>query len=133
MCVFLGRTHDLPIVVWHFEDREAGRQIFERWRERFGARDAEGAIHIAILRELPGRPPSHYAVLLMAGTEPGDFAGTLVSMPSRLKLLEPAADTNLRFFLDNYPAGGSFLLVPTYRSENEIGRASCRERVCQYV
>lgn len=116
--VMLGLQHDLPIVGLHFEDREAGRQIFERWRERFGARDAEGAIHIAILRELPGRPPSHYAVLLMAGTEPGDFAGTLVSMPSRLKLLEPAADTNLRFFLDNYPAGGSFILVPTYVKEN---------------
>ncbi|MBN8845160.1 hypothetical protein [uncultured Sphingopyxis sp.] len=116
--VMLGLQHDLPIVGLHFEDREAGRQIFERWRERFGARDVEGAIHIAILRELPGRPPSHYAVLLMAGTEPGDFAGTLVSMPSRLKLLEPAADTNLRFFLDNYPAGGSFILVPTYVKEN---------------
>lgn len=116
--VMLGLQHDLPIVGLHFEDREAGRQIFERWRERFGARDAKGAIHIAILRELPGRPPSHYAVLLMAGTEPGDFAGTLVSMPSRLKLLEPAADTNLRFFLDNYPAGGSFILVPTYVKEN---------------
>lgn len=114
--VMLGLEHDLPIVGLHFEDREAGREIFERWRERFGARDAEGAIHVAILRELPGRPPSHYAVLLMPGGEPEE--GTLMSMPSRLKLLEPAVDTHLRFFLDNYPAGGSFVLVPTYVKES---------------
>lgn len=41
-----------------------------------------------------------------------------MSMPSRLKLLEPAVDTNLRFFLENYPAGGSYILVPSYVKEN---------------
>ncbi len=116
--VMLGLEHDLPIVGLHFEHREAGREIFERWRERFGARDAEGAIHVAILRELPGRPPSHYAVLLMPGVDPKDFENTLMSMPSRLKVLEPAVDTNLRFFLENYPAGGSYILVPSYVRAN---------------
>ena len=116
--VMLGLEHDLPIVGLHFEHREAGREIFERWRERFGARDAEGAIHVAILRELPGRPPSHYAVLLMPGVDPKDFENTLMSMPSRLKMLEPAVDTNLRFFLENYPAGGSYILVPSYVRAN---------------
>lgn len=114
--VMLGLEYDLPIIGLHFEDREAGREIFERWRERFGARDAEGAIHVAILRELPGRPSSHYAVLLMPGAEMEE--GTLMSMPSRLKLLEPAVDTNLRFFLENYPAGGSYILVPSYVKES---------------
>ena len=114
----LGLQHDLPIIGLHFENRAAGREIFERWRERFGARDAEGAIHIAILRELPRRPPAHYAVLLMAGGLSSASPRNLMSMPSRLKMLEPAADTNLRFFLENYPAGGSYILVPTCVKEN---------------
>jgi len=114
--VMLGLEYDLPIIGLHFEDRDAGREIFERWRERFGARDADGAIHVAILRELPGRPPSHYAVLLMPGAKPEE--GTLMSMPSRLKLLEPDVDTNLRRFLENYPAGGSYILVPGYVKES---------------
>lgn len=114
--VMLGLEYDLPIIGLHFEDREAGREIFERWRERFGARDLDGAIHVAILRELPGRPPSHYAVLLMPGAKPEE--GLLMSMPSRLKLLEPAVDTNLRLFLENYPAGGSYILVPGYVKES---------------
>ena len=52
----------------------------------------------------------------MPGVEPEE--GTLMSMPSRLKLLEPAVDTNLRFFLENYPAGGSYILVPSFVKES---------------
>lgn len=101
-----------PVLGLHFEDREIGREIFADWRERFGQRDEHGDIYLAILRDLPGRPPSHYAALLTAGVDDDRRRGQITSLTSRVKILEPDTDINLRRFLEAYDQVGCYLLAP---------------------
>lgn len=100
-----------PVMALIFENREVGREIFSRWRERFGSRDVNGDIHFAILRELPSHPPSHYAALLTSGHD-GASEAKLTSMVSRLKILEPETDVNLTRFLAAYEEIGCYGLAP---------------------
>lgn len=105
-----GKDHP-PVMGLHFTDPALGRQIFADWRERFGARDDEGAIHIAILRDLPGHPASHYGALLTPGVAAARQTGATV-MTTRLKILEPETDVNLRRFLEAYEREGTYWLMP---------------------
>src|SRR3546814_1634178 len=101
MGVFLG-VHEPgfpPIIGLYFTDGEIGREIFARLLDRFGHRDTHGELHLAILRDIPGHPDSHYGALITAGMNLVDD-GCFMTVPSRLKILEPDTDVNLRRFLD---------------------------------
>lgn len=100
-----------PVLGLHFEDRDIGREIFAEWRERFGHRDEHGDIHLAILRDLPGHPPSHYAAFLTAGMDDDRRRGQITSLTTRIKVLEPDTDINLRRFLEAYDQVGCYLLA----------------------
>lgn len=47
-----------------FTDAQAGRRIFERWRERFGHVDTDEDICIGIIRKPVSAEPAHYGVFL---------------------------------------------------------------------
>ncbi len=100
-----------PLMGLHFTNAELGRKIFSDWRNRFGERDDQGAIHLAIIRELPGHPSSHYGALLQPGLDSNAVSGTMI-LSSRLKILEPETDINLRRFLEAYDREKSYWLVP---------------------
>lgn len=106
-----------PIMAFVFDNRDIGREIFSRWRERFGKRDTNGDIHFAILRNLPGRPPAHYAALLTAGRN-GVSEVKVTQMVSRLKVLEPSTDENLQRFLSAYEAIGCYGIAPAVIGED---------------
>lgn len=101
-----------PILGLHFDDREIGREIFAGWRKRFGQRDTHGDIHLAILRDLPGHPASHYAALLTAGVADDWRRRQITTLTSRIKILEPETEINLRRFLEAYDQAGCYWLVP---------------------
>jgi hypothetical protein len=65
-----------PLMGRHFTNAELGRKIFSDWRNRFGERDDQGAIHLAIIRELPSHPSSHYGALLQPGLDLNAVSGT---------------------------------------------------------
>ena len=100
-----------PLIGLHFTSAELGRKIFSDWRERFGERDDQGAIHLAIIRGLPGHPPSHYGALLQPGLDVNDESVTMM-VSSRLKILEPETDINLRRFLEAYDREKAYWLAP---------------------
>lgn len=100
-----------PVMGLLFENPDAGRQIFTRWRERFGQRDTHGDIHLAILRDLPRHPPSHYATLIIAKIHETSRQRQVV-VPARMKILEPNTDLNLSRFLAAYARAGYYGLAP---------------------
>jgi hypothetical protein len=100
-----------PVLALYFTNPELGRRIFEDWRGRFGDEDLNGAIHLAIIRDLPGHPPSHYGALLQPGLDEATADKTMM-VSSRLKVLEPDTDVNLARFLEAYEREGAFRIAP---------------------
>jgi len=100
-----------PMIGLHFTNVELGRKVFSDWRERFGERDDQGAIHLAIIRNLPGHPSSHYGALLQPGLNINDGPVTMM-VSSRLKILEPETDINLRRFLKAYDREKAYWIAP---------------------
>lgn len=108
-----GPPGTLPILGFSFTEPEWGQRIFSRWRDRFGEEDRGEAIRLSIIRNLPGHPPSHYGAMLSPGVSERERSSTLMMVSTRLKILEPTTDENLRRFLEAYDREKAYLLVPT--------------------
>lgn len=91
-----------------FTDAQAGRRIFERWRERFGDVDAGEEIYIGLIRKLVSAERAHYGIFLTsnptADVGPATFA-------SRTHHLRPVDDVNLSRFLADVSRRGGYLLM----------------------
>lgn len=101
-----------PLLGLHFKDREAAREIFQRWRDRFGERDVEGEIHVAIIRDLPNQPASHYAALVTSSFGDPSPSDRIVTSPARIQTLQPETSQNLDRFLEHYNRLGCYFLAP---------------------
>src|SRR3546814_12102861 len=67
--------------------------------------------------------------------QPKNFSAVVESEPqfSAFFVVQSAVNQGLLSVVGNVPIPERLQVFPTFRSRNEIGRASCRERVCQYV
>jgi hypothetical protein len=103
-----------PGMAFMFEDEEAGRKIFERWRERFGNRDENDDIHISVIQRLIDQPATHYVVLVASKLpEKNDFEskGSIVTA-TRSMTMTPDSSVNLERFLEMYRTYGMYLILP---------------------
>lgn len=107
-----------PVFALVFSDADAARQIFERWRERFGTKDLNHDIHISIIRRLSNHPPSHYAVQITSRRpDDGEWdRGALYQTMSRVHVMHPDDDANLDRFIATRDAVGAFILAPAVLS-----------------
>lgn len=105
---------DPPILGLCFRDIEAGAQIFQAWRSRFGAVDKEEAIRIAIIQGLSHSDPTGYAVTIGRNVEAiqRENPDAILTMLSRINRMEAASPENLLNFLVAYQRHGSYQLVP---------------------
>jgi hypothetical protein len=103
-----------PSMAFMFEDREAARKIFERWRARFGTSDANEEIYLAIVRHLPKQDPNHYILLVTSKFPNAEESGPkqIILTASRSMTMTPDSGANLEGFLDAYEQSGSFYLLP---------------------
>lgn len=110
-----------PVFALVFNDADAARRIFERWRERFGTKDVNHDISISIIRRLPGHPPSDYAVQITSRRpEDGGWErGALYQVMNRVHVMTPADDANLERFIAAREAVGAFILAPAVLSGGE--------------
>jgi len=103
-----------PCMALMFENENAARKIFERWRERFGRTDQDEEIYIAIIREVGVARPYDYIVLvtskLPASQEGGAGMGFLTA--SRSMTMNPDNGVNLTRFLESYRPIGAYYLMP---------------------
>lgn len=105
---------ETPILALCFRDIEAGVQIFQGWRARFGAVDEEEAIRIAIIQGLSHSDPTGYAVTVGRNVDAiqRENPDAILTMLSRINRMEEASPENLTNFLIAYQQHGSYRLVP---------------------
>jgi len=105
---------ETPILALCFRDIEAGVQIFQGWRARFGAVDAEEAIRIAIIQGLSHSDPTGYAVTVGRNVDAiqRENPDAILTILSRINRMEGASPENLMNFLIAYQQHGSYRLVP---------------------
>lgn len=110
-----------PAMALIFENEEAARKIFERWRERFGRHDANEEIHIAIIEHLPEQPRSHYVVLVTSRVpDREEFEPRqALSMATRSMTMTPDTAVNLQRFLDSYQNYGGYYLLPAVMKDGQ--------------
>ena len=108
-----GPTY-VPAMALLFTDADAGRTIFERWRERFGKEDEQEELYVAIIRHIPTEKAAHYRVLITSGfppTAPSNDAQRFM-VAARTCTMHPESDVNLRRFLSRYNELRAYWLVP---------------------
>jgi hypothetical protein len=105
---------ETPILALCFRDIEAGVQIFQGWRARFGEVDEEEAIRIAIIQGLSHCDPTGYAVTVGRNVDAIQRSNpdVILTMLSRINRMEEASPENLMNFLIAYQRHGSYRLVP---------------------
>lgn len=110
-----------PVFALAYLNVAAARRIFERWRERFGKRDANHEISVSIIRRLPGHPLTHYAIQITSRRpDEGEWEhGTLYQTVNRVQVVEPDDDANLEGFLERHRAFGCYILAPVVLSGPE--------------
>lgn len=96
-----------------FNDGEAGKRIFERWRERFGDVDENEEIYISIVRKFSVVHPAHYGLIVTSNVQ--DDEG-LSMVASRTNIMHPSNDGNLSHFLTAYRQSGTYFLMPAIYS-----------------
>lgn len=71
---FMTQPDGTPALGLLFENGNAARIIFERWRQRFGAVDAADDIYMAIIRDIDSASPGHYRLLITSRVQADDGA-----------------------------------------------------------
>jgi hypothetical protein len=110
--------HDLPhFMAFLFENVEAGRKIFERWRERFGAKDESEEIALSIIRNLPNQNPHNYLLQITSNVSVEALDQSRVfTMATRSKEMTPANSENLDRFLNGFARFGVYAIIPGFMS-----------------
>ncbi|HCK83428.1 MAG TPA: hypothetical protein DHW63_02575 [Hyphomonadaceae bacterium] len=85
---FMTQPDGTPALGLLFENGNAARTIFERWRERFGSEDAADDIYIAIIQDIDAANPTHYRLLITSrlATDDGGMvvlANRVMTVPAR--------------------------------------------------
>jgi len=103
-----------PVMALLFEDAEAARAIFERWRTRFGTADKGEEIAVSVITHLPGLNPHHYYVQIASkNPEPGENEeGQHTLVATRSMTMEPENSQNLEMFLTQFRRFDAYYLVP---------------------
>lgn len=99
-----------PMLALMFENFDAGGRIFDGWRKRFGQVDEAGELQMTIVTDLPGRPRSHYAVILTTNLEARPVRSNTMFVVARLLIMEPNTGDNLQLFLRSWQETGAFFL-----------------------
>ncbi|MGX7742768.1 hypothetical protein [Rhodopseudomonas parapalustris] len=103
-----------PGMAFMFENEEAGRKIFERWRQRFGNRDESDDIYISVIRRLIDQPETHYVVLVASRLpDRGESeSNETIVMSTRSMTMTPDSSVNLEQFLRMHRAYGMYFILP---------------------
>jgi hypothetical protein len=103
-----------PAIAILFENEDAARHIFTRWRERFGEVDEGHDIHVAIIRNHDDAHRTHY-IMQIAPKPPNEDefeAGKSFVMGSRCIENTPLDSVNLDRFLEHHARLGCYWLMP---------------------
>lgn len=103
-----------PIMALAFTNGVAAKQIFDNWRERFGANDENEEIYISIIRNVSKKNPFFYRVMVASNIREDDGSPSHSNfiIASRSLTMTPTSDENLNRFLASYQRAGFYGLMP---------------------
>ena len=102
-----------PVLGIGFEDGEAGEAIFRGWKNKWGDKDDNEVLRLAIITGVSKRNPAEYAVIVGPTLRhmAADEKKVIMSL-SRINRMTPDTSTNLDNFIAAYRRAGGFFLVP---------------------
>lgn len=115
-----GWAQTLPFLAVTFQNGEAGQAIFRAWQKRWGRKDEDDILRLAVITGLSKKNPAEYAVVI--GPNPSHIKsseGKRVLMVMRINRMTPTHSTNLDNFIAAFKATGAFLLAPAQMDPNE--------------
>ena len=93
-----------PVLMLVFANAEVASNIFSLWHKELGKEDHEERLRVSIIRGISLKNPAHYRLIL--GLNPAAThlrrETKQIIMMSRIHLMEPSSDYNLRRFLNSY-------------------------------
>jgi hypothetical protein len=104
-----------PMLALIFRDEQTACSIFSGWRDKFGSRDKEDAIRIALLRGVDAQHPSHYRASISKNFDPkkdGLDPSKKFMQASRMLTMTPPNSNNLDTFLSDFEEKQCFILAP---------------------
>tara|TARA_R110002096_G_scaffold120601_9_gene261148 strand:- start:1159 stop:4422 length:3264 start_codon:yes stop_codon:yes gene_type:complete len=104
-----------PMLALIFRDEQTACSIFSGWRDKFGSRDKEDAIRIALLRGVDAQHPSHYRASISKNFDPkkdGLDPSKKFMQASRMLTITPPNSNNLDTFLSDFEEKQCFILAP---------------------
>lgn len=104
-----------PMLALIFRDEQMARSIFSGWRDKFGPRDEEDTIRIALLRGVNAEHPSYYRASISKNFAPekdGLDPNKKFMHASRMLTMTPPNSSNLDTFLSDYEEKQCFILTP---------------------
>jgi hypothetical protein len=101
-----------PVIALLFNNGEAARAIFGRWRKRFGKVDANEEIYLSVVRDVSEERPAHYTLLITSRPDGRSLKPAGTMFLARFHRMEPASDENIVRFLTAYHQAGAYVLMP---------------------
>jgi hypothetical protein len=107
---------EAPVLGLAFIERDPATAIFEAWRARFGERDPDNNLRIAVITGIRISNPAAYAVIV--GPNPDKVRSTplsdVVALVTRFQVMTPSDPRNLALFLSEFRRKGRYTLVPAH-------------------
>lgn len=105
--------HMPPLLAFAFESGEAGQAIFRAWQERWGQKDEDDVLRLAIITGVSKQNPAEYAVVVGPNLRHiKSKEGQRFVFVSRINRMTPHSSTNLDKFIVAFQRVGAFLLAP---------------------
>lgn len=105
---------ETPVVALIFRNQEAGRKIFEYWRQELGGNDERKRLRLTFVRGIDKAHPDAYRVVIGSNPTMLPSSTRYFSSANRIHQMNSTSAENLLRFIRSHAAVGTFRLAPAY-------------------
>lgn len=95
-----------------FENGEAGKKIFNLWRQSIGTIDDENYLRVSIVQGFNKKRPNDYRVLIGSNPKKNRSGPRFSSFIYRIHEMESTSPKKLNLFIEDYQDFGKYILIP---------------------
>lgn len=116
---FLELEDGLPVLALLFENKNNGKTVFSSLLSAIGANDSSNRLRVSIIQTISSAEPFNYKVMLCENPRIG--GSKVFTMISRIQMMTPTSDVNLKRFLTRYHKTGIFVLSYGTNTGSQMG------------
>jgi hypothetical protein len=105
---FLELKDGLPVLLLLFENKNNGKTVFSSLLSAIGTNDSSNRLRVPIIQNISSQEPFNYKIMLCENPRIG--GSKAFTMISRINMMTPTSDVNLKRFLSRYQKTGVFAL-----------------------